>query len=271
MNISSAAIIYFSPTGTTKKILDAIIMGLDIGESKVINLTSPDVRYSKITQIEEDIVIIGLPVYKSKMPIILKPFLSNLQGNHKPIVLVTVYGNVEKGIALNEMYTVTEKAGFKIIAAGSFIGEHSFSNDEVPVAKGRPTEEELKKAKEFGRSIKEKLCETDTSNITPLKIPQSKLSIFDHILPENVTRMLTKTPVADMRICDHCGSCVKLCPMSAINKDTLEVEENQCLRCFCCVKRCTKQARKIEYKKRALTSRFFSAKNKLKNKPDLYL
>lgn len=272
MDINSAALIYFSPTGKTKKILDAVIKGLGVDENtQSINLTSPSIRDSKIPCIKEDIVIIGSPVYKSKIPTILYPFLSNLISNNKPAVLITVYGNVEKGIALNELYSITEKAGFKIIAAGSFIAEHSFSTDEVPVAKGRPSAEELKKAEEFGRSIKEKIYKIETSKVTAVKIPQRKLSFVDSILPENVVRMLTKTPVVDLNLCNQCGVCVKQCPTSAIDKDTLEVNESLCLRCFSCEKRCHKKARQFAYKKKFLTSRFFSAKNKNKNQPDIYL
>jgi hypothetical protein len=39
----------------------------------------------------------------------------------------------------------------RIIAA--FIGEHSFSDDKAPIAKGRPDREVLKKARRFGTSL----------------------------------------------------------------------------------------------------------------------
>lgn len=47
-----------------------------------------------------------------------------------------------------------------------------------------------------------------------------------------------------------CGVCGKLCPVVAVNKDSLKIHEEHCLRCFSCVKRYPKQARKIEYKKK---------------------
>jgi len=271
MKINTAALIYYSATGTTKKVLEAITKGLDIGKPKLLNLTSSAIRNADIPPIEEDLVIIGSPVYNSRIPTHLYPVLSSLKSNHKPVVLVSVYGNVEKGIALNELYAIAEKVGFKIIAAGSFIAEHSFSTDAVPIAKGRPTEAELKKAEEFGRNIKLKLSEIEPAEITSLKIPENKLSLIDRLIPVQVVRMLTKTPVVDPDLCSNCGVCAKLCPMSAIDQDTLEVNENKCLRCFSCVKRCNKKAREFVFKKKIITVPFFAAKNKLKNEPDLFL
>jgi len=271
MKINSAALIYFSPTGTTKKILAAITKGLDISNLKLINLTLPAIRNSEIPEIEEDLVIIGSPVYCSRIPRLIYPALSRLKRSHKPVVLVSVYGNVDNGIALNELYTISEKVGFKIIAAGSFIAEHSFSTDEVPIAKGRPSEVELEKAEEFGRNIKFKLGKIATVNAASLKIPPSKLSLFDRLLPENVTRMLTKTPVVNLDLCSNCGVCAKLCPTAAIDQDTLKVNESKCLRCFSCVKRCNKKARAFVFKKKMLTIPFFKAKNKLKHEPNIYL
>jgi hypothetical protein len=43
------------------------------------------------------------------------------------------------------------------IAAGAFIGEHSFSSDKRPIALGRPDQHDLSQAEAFGRTIKEKL------------------------------------------------------------------------------------------------------------------
>ena len=37
------------------------------------------------------------------------------------------------------------------MAAGAFIGEHSFSRKGMPIAEGRPDESDLKQATEFGK------------------------------------------------------------------------------------------------------------------------
>jgi len=271
MVISTVATIYFSPTGTTKKVINSVIKGMGIVNNKVIDLTSPKVRNEIAPSIEEDIVLIGVPVYEETIPKMIYPFLTSLIGNKKPVVLVAVYGNIGDGIVLNELNYITKNSGFKVVAAGSFIGEHSFSTKEVPIEEGRPNYEDLSKAEEFGRSIMRKLQKTEDLNDTLLEIPQGKLPLMAKILPKNSARIFTKTPFADMSICNHCGICVKLCPMNAINKDTLKINEDECIRCFCCVKRCPKKARKIIYKPKFLVCKILRAKNKIKKTPRIYL
>lgn len=271
MIISSATSIYFSPTGTTKKIINAIVKGIGTTNNTSIDLTSSHVRNTLEPIIEGDIVIIGVPVYEEKVPEMLYNFFTSLKGNEKPVVLIAVYGNFGDGIALNELDAIVKKSGFKVVAAGSFIGEHSFSTKEVPVQEGRPNYEDLSEAEEFGRRIIEKIKKTDNLNDSLIQIPQGKLPLMAKILPKNSARIFTKIPFADMNICNKCGVCIKLCPMNAINKDTLDIIENKCIRCFCCVKRCPKKARKIAYKPKFLVSKILTIKNKNARIPQMYL
>lgn len=271
MKISSATIVYFSPTGTTKKIMNSIAKGMEIAVYNTIDLTSPKVRNATAPLIHGDIALIGVPVYEERIPKLVYPFLASLKGDKKPVVLVAVYGNIGEGIALNELDSMTKNSGFNVVAAGSFIGEHSFSTKEVPVEEGRPNNEDLSEAEDFGRSIKNKVKKIEDLNDTLLEIPKGKLPLMAKILPENSARIFTKTPLADMSICNHCGVCIKLCPMNAINKDTLDIDKNLCLRCFCCVKKCPKKARKIIYKPRFLVAKMLTVKSKVKNKTKIYL
>lgn len=271
MIINSSTSIYFSPTGTTKKIINAIVKGIGTTNNTSIDLTSSDVRNVLSPSIKGDIVIIGVPVYEEKVPEMLYDFFNSLIGNGKPVILVAVYGNFGDGIVLNELDDIAKKLGFKVVAAGSFIGEHSFSTKEVPVQEGRPNYEDLSKAEEFGTRIIDKIKKTENLNDSLVKIPQGKLPLMAKILPKNSAKIFTKTPFADMKICTKCGACIKLCPMNAINKDTLDIDENKCIRCFCCVKRCPKKARRIVYKPKVLVSKVLTMKNKKVKVPQIYL
>lgn len=270
MIINSVTSIYFSPTGTTKKVINAIVKGMGTTNHISIDLTSSDVRNILSPSIEGDIVIIGVPVYEERVPEMLYDFFTSLKVNGKPVILVAVYGNFGDGIVLNELDTIAKNLGLKVVAAGSFIGEHSFSTKEVPVQEGRPNHEDLSKAEEFGRSIMEKMKKTEDLNDVFIKIPRGKLPLMAKILPKNSARIFTKTPIVDMNICNQCGVCIKLCPMKAINKDTLDINENKCIRCFCCVKRCPKKARRIVYKARFLVSKVLTIKNKKARAPKIY-
>lgn len=271
MLIESATTIYFSPTGTTKKIINSIIKGMGIANNEIIDLTLPKVRNSDVPIINGDIVLIGVPVYATRIPNILKSFLTSLKVSNKPVVLIAVYGNMSEGTTLNELYSITNNSGFNVIGAGSFIGEHSFSTEETPIAKGCPNNGNLNKAKEFGRNTMKKIQNVNILSDISLEIPQGKVPLIAKILPKNSAKIFTKTPFADMSICSCCNVCVKLCPMGAIDKDTLEINEDLCLRCFCCVKRCPKKARKIIYKPKFLVSKVLKMKNRIIKEPKIYL
>lgn len=271
MIVSSSTIIYFSPTGATKKIINSIVKGMNIVNNQIVNLTVPKVREDGIPSIDGDIVLIGVPVYSEEIPNILNPFLTSLKGSNKPVVLIVVYGNMSDGIALNELYSITKSSGFNVIGGCSFIGEHSFSTEETPVAKGRPNNEDLGKAEEFGRNIIEKLQRTNNLSDISLKIPQGKVPLIAKILPKSGAKIFSKTPFVDMNKCRHCGICVKLCPMGAIDKDTLVINKNLCLHCFCCVKRCPRKARKIIYQPQFIVSKMLAIKGKVKKAPKIYL
>lgn len=271
MIINSVTSIYFSPTGTTKKIVDGIIIGMGLDKVRVVDLTLPRARKSSIGEINDDIVLIGVPVYEDKVPEILLEFLNNLKGNNKPVILVCVYGNVTDGITLNELFEITESNGFKVVGAGSFIGEHSFSSEELPVASGRPNYNDLARAEIFGVEIIEKLKGiNDLSNIH-LEIPSGKIHLMAKIVSKNRARMFTKQPKIDKNICSACGACACFCPVEAINKKNLEIDEDICIRCFSCVKRCPRKARKIIYKKKLLVVNVLKFKSRIKKEVKIYL
>lgn len=271
MKIHSAIAIYFSPTGTTKKIVDFIIEGTKLVHTEIIDLTLPKGRTGDTLSINADIVFLAVPVYETGIPKLLIPFLKSLNGNGKPIVLIAVYGNMSEGTTLNELYSITHHAGFKVVSAASFIGEHSFSTDETPIAKGRPDNKDLMKAKEFGKNIMEKMQNITILSDISLEIPQGKTPLMAKILPENSARLFAKPPNVDSSKCNQCGLCVKLCPVYAIDKNNFEISEPQCLRCFCCVKRCPKKARKISYQPKLIVSKVLTLKSKVKKEPKIYL
>ncbi len=271
MMIKSATIIYFSPTRTTKKIIDSIVKGMKLEKINLVDLTLPKVRDTIPLEINDDIVVIGVPVYENRVPEMLLEFLNNLKGNNKPTVLICVYGNNTYGIALNELFRISESSNLKVIGAGTFIGEHSFSTEKLPLAKGRPNYEDLSKAEIFGTEIIEKLSKKEEIGDIQLKIPKGKVQLMYNILSEHTTKMFMKQPMVDKNICNDCGSCAYFCPMGAINKDTLDINEDKCIRCFSCVKRCSRKARKIIYKKKFLVDNVLKFKSRVKKEVQTYL
>jgi ferredoxin len=231
-------LIYYSPTGTTQKIVKEISIGLNIPQIKEHNLTTgpcdlPSSFY------EGSLTIFGLPTYSGRLPANAVNRLQKLQGNHTPAVIVVVYGNRDFDDALLELKDLVERAGFIVIAAAVFVGEHSYSTPEKPIAQSRPDESDINKCHEFSQRI--------TARITGVKKMEELITLavpghFPYKAPSKPPLLLS--PDTDMEVCDMCGICADVCPTRAISlKDKPITDKALCTWCCACVKYCPHGAR----------------------------
>ena len=147
--------VWFSPTGTTQKTVEAVAesicknMGGDT-EYKSTSFTLAGEREKNLEFNEEDIVVFGVPVYAGRVPNILLKYLNTVTGGRSQVVPVVVYGNRNYDDALIELKDIMEDRNFRVVAAGAFIGEHSFSKI---LAKDRPDVLDMEIAESFGAKI----------------------------------------------------------------------------------------------------------------------
>ncbi|PRX27144.1 4Fe-4S binding protein [Orenia metallireducens] len=279
MEINKLTRIYFSPTKTTQQVINQITKSMKVKNIRTINLTEPNIRKNlNINFDDKEVLIIGVPVYGARIPDILLPYLKKLRGNNQPVILVSVYGNVEPGIALKQLYYLLKKRKFKIIGASSFIGEHSFSYEKIKLAIGRPDMCDLYKAKEFGEKVVEKLKQiNDLQSISEIKITEQStllarlIPIIAKVLPKDGAKLFAKIPVIDKNKCNGCKKCVEICSTKAINEQKLEVNKKICLRCYACVKYCPLNAKEIEFNMEWLVKKFLNKKGRKRKEPKIYI
>jgi len=159
MNINSAKLVYFSPTKTTKAIVEGIAQGMHVSAIEEIDLTPPEAATQQFEEMHDGLAVIGVPVYGGRVPLDAVSRLQRLKANETPAVFVVVYGNRAYEDALLELKDLVTCAGFRPFAGGAFIGEHSFANETTPIAIGRPNVADLKKATEFGKLIRKKMSD----------------------------------------------------------------------------------------------------------------
>ena len=153
MELQSLKLAYFSPTGTTKAVVQAVARGIDQSTVELIDITTPDARKQSLMTSENDLLVIAVPVYMRRVPALLNEWLNAIQAQNTPTVCVVVYGNRVYDNALLELKDIVKKCGCIPIAGAAYIGEHSFSNDETP-SRGRPGEDDLNHAEVFGQKIR---------------------------------------------------------------------------------------------------------------------
>ena len=240
MRIDGVRLVYFSPTGTTRKVLGGIARGLGFPEAECYDLTQPRQRQWDATP-ESVLTLLGAPVYAGRLPATAVARLRRVQGRGSPAVLVVVYGNRAYEDALLELRDLALDGGFTPVAAGAFVGEHSFSAPNTPIAVGRPDADDLRRAQEFGRIAAGKLAVLPgLAAMDPLRVP-GNLPYKDVTLPGGVA------PETREAECAHCGQCVTACPVGAVRltDGVVVTDKALCIRCCACVKGCPTGARVV--------------------------
>lgn len=244
MNIRLLKIVYFSPTNTTKRIVDAIAQGIGPCTMEIVDITSPGGRKQQLHTTENDLLLLGVPVYFGRVQINAIEWLHTIKAHNTPTVCVVVYGNREYDDALIELKDTAIRAGCLPIACGAFIGEHSFSSTETPIATGRPDADDLDCAKSFGQKIKEKTRALSSINqIGTITVPGN----YPYIDMADSKEKLSSVDLVTVRdSCLQCGVCAEHCPVGAIDSENSAiVDKKKCILCNACIKVCPEKARKV--------------------------
>jgi ferredoxin len=238
--------LYFSPTGNTKKIIEAVSEGLSIPHSTPIDITSKRSRETWPGEVEGDLLLVGVPVWHSTFPAVVLPTLKKLKGEGRYAVPVAVCGHAKFGACLPQVAGILKKQGFKIVAAANFIGEHSYATDESPIGRGRPDDRDLWKAAQFGRRIISKLKTYATEVVSLWRdnayvqiYAEGSISTQGSMLFESYHPLIYVVVSPDVRErCGSCGNCGEVCPTGAMDADAHVINEAVCTRCWACVLKC---------------------------------
>ena len=263
MKIKDVVCIYFSPTGTTEKIVKGIANGLQAEKIEMIDCTKRAGRRNYDRTFKNQLVIIGVPVYYGRVPEEIEPFLRNLEAERTPAILVAVYGNRHYDDALKELYDIAVDRGFLPIAGGVFIAEHSYSSSDQPIAHDRPDASDLSKAEEFGAKIREKLIRSDSlDSMDHISVPGNAPYIepTNLIMLKELRKSIPLTPETDMELCTQCNICVEACPTEAIDQDDVSVVDRwKCMICNACIKICPEGAKTLANELAAPISELYKA------------
>jgi len=168
-------------------------------------------------------------------------WLHAINAHKTPAVCVVVYGNRAYDDALLELRDVLTERGCVPIAGAAYIGEHSFSSSEIPIAEGRPDGRDLNHAGEFGRRVSEKLRSTSSlDHIPKLDVPGT--------YPYGGDTELWSVDFIDVSdVCTQCGTCAEECPVGAIDADDSRlIDKEKCFTCCACIKNCPESARTMK-------------------------
>jgi ferredoxin len=273
MDIQTISCVYFSPTGTTRTIVGNTAAGMKAGQIEMIDLTKRS--QCNVYNLEKGIAIIGIPVYYGRVPEEAVSRLELLTGNKTPAVIVAVYGNRAYDDALKELFDIATARGFIPIAAGAFIGEHSYSFSNYPIAQGRPDASDLEKARAFGNKIREKVLKFESVEKAALiDVPGN----FPYVEPKTLLlikearKTTSYAPETDMNLCTKCGKCTEVCPTGAVSPDEpYDTDKSQCIVCQACVKICPVAARQMNNETFGTRRKWLYDNCRARKEPEWYL
>jgi ferredoxin len=245
MEITRVKLVFFSPTGSTRRIVEEIAKG--IGEPiEHVDLTRPEAKTRGFEDFGGELAIIGSPVYAGLISMEAERRLRRLKARNTPAVTVVVYGNRAYEDSLIQLTDLASELGFKPVAGGTFVAEHSFSTPEVPISAGRPDASDLRIAREFGARIKVKLLAAENiGDIPPVTVPGVR-PYRDEFRKSRAAKPGTEpaAPITREDLCTKCGRCAEACPTEAIRiAPTVETRRDACIRCYACIKSCPTGAR----------------------------
>lgn len=239
MEIKTCNIVYCSPTHNSRDI--ALAAGTAFGCGQSITDLTRDLSCDEILFSSDEVAIIAAPVYAGRVAPFALERLGRLRGDDTPAILVVTYGNRDYEDALIELHDTMTGRGFVTVAAGAFVGEHSYSRRGMPIGEGRPDTDDLALACEFGDRAAEKL--SSAKDVRDIAVP--------HIKGNRPYRSVSApTPAAPLTLdgCVLCGTCVDVCPTYAIRitVNGVETEKNLCVKCCACVKECPEGVRRFD-------------------------
>ena len=238
-------LIYFSPSGSTEKIVRRVASSITGLPVETHDLLTPASRKKEYAFGKDDVVIFGM-MTAGKLFTLSDELFDCLKADGTPFIGVVSFGNTYYGIALTEMLRRAEGRGFKVAALGAFVARHSI---DPSLAEGRPDAKDMEIMADFGRKAYEKItagdCELHNvpgTNWSSWEMGNKIIAYREEHPDEAYAIPPSYKAKAISDACVKCGTCVRNCPVDAINIEDKTFDLDKCIGCWGCVNRCPKHA-----------------------------
>ena len=228
LNFKKVSKVFFSPSGSTEKIVN------EVAKVFKMNLENYDLlSFDEEKTFNDELVIIGIPVFNGRIPKLASKRLSNMKGNGTKAIVILNYGNMEYGDALLELIELLKENNFMIVGVATTVSQNSLFNE---IGHNRPDDADLKRIREFSINIYEKLKSGKENEI----FVSGYKPYSDYMTPSFSVH-------CDENLCTECLDCAYTCPEEAISEMNPSLTNiNDCSRCSTCINICSEGARSFE-------------------------
>lgn len=245
MDIKRVCALYYSATGNTDKLVNAAAEALAAAWAVPLErfpLLRPADRERTYAFGPENFVVAGSATYAGRLPNKIWPQLTEkLSGGGALAACIVTFGNRAYDNSLSELQDILERRGFHTVAGAAFVGRHAFTDS---LGTGRPDWDDRREIEAFCRQLAEKV-KALTDVPAPVALPGDPEAPY--YVPKGTdgapVNFLKAKPKTHAGKCTNCGACARLCPMGAIEAENVFNVPGTCIKCQCCVRRCTKHAK----------------------------
>jgi ferredoxin/flavodoxin len=251
-NPKSALVIWFSQTGHTRRIGRVIRHAWEKAGLAVDGADYREIEKSELGKY--DLIAIGTPVNYMDVPVNLQNWIKTLPRIEGASVAAYVTfggnGDGQHNTAIGLLERMTQLGG---AAAGigmfgnmsTFAPTWSMGNASRTLKfKDLPNEKTYQQARVFADSILANVAAGLTYNIDREFGMESLMTVFPQI---RLTKLLITNHHIDTNICIGCETCIRNCPVGAINLKTGSVDSKRCIACMACVNNCPAGAMKMNF------------------------
>lgn len=261
--MSTVHSVFFSPATTTRRTAGNIAAGLagELSADKKVHDITPNASYAPVAFTADDVVLVAMPVYGGRLPLLAAERLKQFSGAGTPAVAVAVYGNRDYDDALLELKDQLTAQGFVVTAAAAFVAEHCLF---PKVAASRPDAQDVQAAADFAAKAAQAVQAARSGGAVNLTVKGN--------VPYKERGPGGLFPTADST-CIRCGACVDVCPNGAIpdNAPNETIGQN-CITCTACIKICPVTSRAIRAEMFAgMQAKFEAALGSVRKEPEFFL
>ena len=255
MKINKVTGAFFSPTGNVEK--TAVIIGRKAAEIlgaeyAELNFGDPAVREKVYSFSEDELLVVGVPVYAGRVPNKILPFIqSGFKGKGTKCIPFVCFGNRSFDDGLSELVMEMRGNGFSVAGAAAVVSEHAF----CPVlATGRPDEEDIAEIVRFTEAVAGDIADADVSEDPACNATVTNKDAIPGNTPPGPyytplkqdgtpAGFLKAKPQTDSEKCNNCMECVSKCPMGSIDPHDPRSVPGICIKCQACIHGCPEGAR----------------------------
>lgn len=243
MNI---AVVYFSQTGQTLKVAEAMADGLREKKHTVKVLAIQKVKPADIKRC--DALGVGSPCFESQAPAAILTWLAAWPAlNGKPAFVFATAGGAP-GRVLYDLTCALRNRGARVI--GGYMG-CGMVHHPAPCLTGRlpnrPDSDDLLQARNFALAV-ERHLQSGNAGAMPesrpdaLKFTWGFFQLIGLIVKPFLLRIVLPKPKLDKSRCNQCKVCARECPAKSITLTPYPVLDGHCIRCYNCQNVCPQKA-----------------------------